>query len=381
MVKTFQLLAFLCCSIIATAQISTRFEIRSLPPSHASNSPIYIAGSFNGWNPKSDAHKFKQNENGTYYLVLDLAPGKYEYKITRGGWDRVETTKTGSGTGNRTMDLTTTSVVELNIDGWADQFAAAPKKSTASKNVFNISAHHLNGGLRRKVNPQFDQRRIWVYFPPDYTTSLKRYPVLYMHDGQNVFEDSTSFSGEWGVDEFMDSIRNSCIVVAVDNGGSKRMNEYGPYDMERFGKGQGKQYVDFLATTLKPYIDRKFRTLKKKEFTFVAGSSMGGLISMYAILQYPKVFGGAGVFSPSFWIAPKIYEEITAKGEKIKGKIYFYAGKQESESMVSDMLKAFQTMHSVSKADMVTVIRDDGKHNEGTWRREFPGFWEWMIKK
>lgn len=371
MVKTFQLLVFLCCSIIATAQISTRFEIRSLPAGHAPNSSIYIAGSFNGWNPKSEAHQFKQDGSGTYYLSLALAPGKHEYKITRGGWDKVETTKTGSGIGNHTLDVQTNAVVELNIEGWADQFDAAPKKSTASKNVYIMSNSF-------KLKELGATRRIWVYFPPDYTTSQKRYPVLYMHDGQNVFEDSTSFSGEWGVDEFMDSIRNSCIVVAVDNGGSKRMNEYGPYDMERFGKGEGKQYVDFLATTLKPYIDRKFRTLRKKEFTFVAGSSMGGLISMYAILQYPKVFGGAGVFSPSFWIAPKIYDEITAKGEKIKGKIYFYAGKQESESMVSDMLKAFQTMHSVSKADMVTVIRDDGKHNEGTWRREFPGFYKWL---
>ncbi len=201
-----------------------------------------------------------------------------------------------------------------------------------------------------------------------------------MHDGQNVFDDATSFSGEWGVDEFLDTTRSRpCIVVAVDHGGDKRINEYSPYDMEKFGKGEGDAYVDFLVNTLKPYIDKHYRTLKDRENTFVAGSSMGGLISMYAILKYPKTFGGAGVFSPSFWIAPKIYDAIKEKGEKIKGKIYFYAGKQESENMVTDMLKAFEKMSDVSKAGMTTVIRDDGKHNEATWRKEFPLFYSWLI--
>jgi predicted alpha/beta superfamily hydrolase len=201
-----------------------------------------------------------------------------------------------------------------------------------------------------------------------------------MHDGQNIFDDATSFSGEWGVDEFLDTSRlRSCIVVAVDHGADKRINEYSPYDMERFGKGEGDAYADFLVQTLKPYIDKNYRTLKGRDNTFIAGSSMGGLISMYAILKYPKTFGGAGVFSPSFWIAPRIYDEIKEKGEKIKGKIYFYAGKQEGEVMVTDMLKAFEKMSDVSKARMTTVIRDDGKHTEATWRKEFPLFYSWLI--
>ncbi len=121
-----------------------------------------------------------------------------------------------------------------------------------------------------------------------------------MHDGQNVFDDSTSFAGEWGVDETLDSISShgkEIIVVAVDHGGQKRINEYCPYDMEKFGKGEGNQYVDFLVKDLKPFIDKNYRTEKDKQNTFIAGSSMGGLISMYAVLKYPGVFGGAGVFS------------------------------------------------------------------------------------
>ena len=91
------------------------------------------------------------------------------------------------------------------------------------------------------------------------------------------------------------------IVVAIDHGGTKRINEYCPYDMEGFGKGEGDQYLQFLVKTLKPYIDKNYRTKKDKENTYIAGSSMGGLISMYAVLKYPYVFGGAGVFSPAFW--------------------------------------------------------------------------------
>jgi predicted alpha/beta superfamily hydrolase len=117
-----------------------------------------------------------------------------------------------------------------------------------------------------------------------------------MHDGQNVFDEATSAYGEWGVDEALDTLGTrykEIMVVAIDNSGDKRINEYSPYDMEKYGKGEGDQYVDFLVQTLKPYIDKHYRTKKDEKNTFIAGSSMGGLISFYAILKYPKVFGGA----------------------------------------------------------------------------------------
>ena len=107
---------------------------------------------------------------------------------------------------------------------------------------------------------------------------------------------------------------------------------------------------------------------------------MGGLISLYAVLKYPRVFGGAGIFSPAFWVAPKIYDDIQSRGKKVKGKLYFYAGKQEGETMVPYMLKAFEALTSVSRSKISTVIRDEGKHNEATWRKEFPLFYEWLLK-
>jgi predicted alpha/beta superfamily hydrolase len=355
------------------SQSMVRLEIKTLPEYHPAGSDIYIAGSFNGWNPQDKNYQFQRNDKGDYYLNIKLADGKYEYKITRGAWDKAECKKGGAGIENRILIMPGDTPIQLNIEEWADRFPAEPKKSTASKNVHIIDTAFLIPQLKRT-------RRVWIYLPEGYEKSKDRYPVLYMHDGQNVFDDATAYSGEWGVDEFLDSTKKKCIVVAIDNGGLKRINEYCPYDMKRFGKGEGNQYVDFLAKTLKPYIDKNYRTLKEKQNTFVAGSSLGGIISMYAVLKYPEVFGGAGVFSPSFAIGPKIFDDIKTKGKQVNSKIYFYAGKLEGEAMVPDMQKAFDLMSAVSKSKMTTVIRDDGKHNEARWKVEFPLFYEWLLK-
>jgi predicted alpha/beta superfamily hydrolase len=249
------------------------------------------------------------------------------------------------------------------------------KKSTASKNVQVISTDFLIPQLKRT-------RRIWIYLPEDYTKDpLKRFPVLYMQDGQNVFDDSTAFAGEWGVDEYLDGLKDGqCIVVAIDNGGEKRMREYNPYDNKKYGKGEGKKYVDFLVKTLKPFIDKKYRTLTDKEHTLIAGSSMGALISLYAVLQYPKVFGYVGAFSPSFWITDsKIFTDIKKKGRKVSSFIYLYGGKKEGSDMVTNILKASEVMPSKSNPKLVTMIRDEGEHNEVRWRLEFPLFYQAVL--
>jgi len=357
------------------SQRHVQFIISSVPPNGDSN--IYLAGSFNGWNPQDKNYHFQKNDAGNYFFEAKLANGLYEFKITRGSWATVECRKTGTDIKNRFLKLSSDTVINLTIEEWADHFAKKPRASTAGKNVHVIDTAFLIPQLKRT-------RRIWIYLPPGYNSSNKKYAVLYMHDGQNVFDDSTSFAGEWGVDETLDSIstrKKEIIVVAIDNGGAKRINEYCPYDMEKFGKGEGDQYVNFLVRTLKPFIDKKYRTEKDRQNTFIAGSSMGGLISMYAVLKYPKVFGGAGVFSPAFWVGPKIFDDIETKGKKVNSKIYFYCGKQETETMVPDMEKAFEEMRKVSKSKMACIVRPDGNHAESTWREEFPLFYLWMVEK
>jgi len=383
--QTASFLIYLLIALSASSQQKIRFEINSLPANEPANSSIFIAGSFNSWNPQNKDFQFQKNEKG-YFLELSLSTGSYEYKITRGGWDKVECTKEGKDVGNRTLKVDADANVEISVEGWRDLFATSsqPKKSTANKNVRVLDTAFFIPQLNRI-------RRVWVYLPPTYNSSSKKYPVLYMHDGQNVFDDATSFSGEWGVDEAIDTLGlkyRECIVIGIDNGGDKRLNEYCPYDFSLNGiaansttnVGEGRKYVDFLVKTLKPFIDKKYRTLKDSKNTFTAGSSMGGLISMYAVLEYPKIFGGAGVFSPAFWVAPKIFDDIKAKGKKVNAKIYFYAGDAEGESMVPMTIRAFNEMHRVSKSKMAEVIRAGGKHNEPRWRVEFPMFYEWLMK-
>ena len=384
--RSVSLLSFLVPVLLSYSQHSVRFIISSLPVRNLHDSNLFMAGSFNGWNPQDKNYQFQKNENarpndsvgqGNYFLGTKLEDGMYEFKITRGGWDKVECKKGGADIQNRFFKLKSDTTINMTVEEWADNIEKKPGVSTASKNVHIIDTAFLIPQLNRT-------RRILIYLPPDYTTSKKRFPVLYMHDGQNVFDHLTSFAGEWGVDETLDSISDhggEMIVVAIDHGGSKRINEYCPYDMEKFGKGEGDKYVDFLVKTLKPFVDKNYRTLKSKQNTFIAGSSMGGLISMYAVLKYPKLFGGAGVFSPAFWIGPEIFDDIKAKGSKVNTKIYFYCGEQEGENMVPYTEKAFSEMRKVSHSKMVCIIRPDGKHSEWVWKEEFPLFYLWLMER
>ena len=365
-----------CCAVtqIVAAQYKVHIIVDKLPSYTTEKDSVYVAGSFNGWNPHDKRAAFSSlTKNG---ISLELAGGTTEFKFTRGSWKAGEADKNGKPTSNRKINVTNDTTIHVEIENWADHFKEEEKKSTATKHVHVLSNEFYIPQLDRK-------RRIWIYLPETYQHSKKTYPVLYMHDGQNVFDDATSFSGEWGVDDAMDTLgkqTRECIVVAIDNGGDKRINEYSPYDMEKFGKGEGDQYVDFIVKTLKPHVDAHFRTKKDRDHTYIAGSSMGGLISMYAILKYPDVFGGAGIFSPAFWVAPQIKEYAAKRGSRVKGKVFFYAGKEEGERMVPDMLEVFEVLHKNSSAKMETVIRTDGKHSEANWRKEFPVFYRWLVR-
>lgn len=373
----FSLLILQLIAIVALSQHNVRFFIAELPANSSLDSSVYVAGSFNGWNPKDNKFHFQKDPNGGYVLEATVTDGAQEFKITRGSWDKVECTKTGADIQNRAMRIVSDTSIKLVVEEWADRFVRKPRKSTANNNVHIIDTAFLMPQLNRV-------RRVWIYLPSHYGLSGKHYPVLYMQDGQNVFDELTSFAGEWGVDETLDSIGNhskEMIVVAVDHGGSKRINEYCPYDMEKYGKGEGDAYVDFLVKTLKPFIDRHYRTLKNKQHTFIAGSSMGGLISMYAVLKYPEVFGSVGVFSPAFWVGPKIFDDIRSKGSRVNSRIYFYCGGQESESMEPDMQRAFEEMRKLSASQMTCVVRTNGTHSEWVWKEEFPLFYLWIMEK
>lgn len=356
------------------AQHSLKLLVKHVPELHR-NEALYVAGSFNAWNPEGQMLKFDKAEKYWYAEFNGLKDDVYEFKFTRGNWTKVQTNLTGHAVENNILKLTSDSTVEYSIAGWGDDFIAVAKKHSFSPNVSVMDSAFYMPELKT-------HRRIWIYLPPSYSKSTRRFPVLYMQDGQNLFDDYTSGYGEWKVDESLDSLiaagRPACIVVGVDNG-PMRMNEYNPFNSERFGEGDGDQYLGFMVNSLKPYIDKHYRTMPSKGNTLIAGSSMGGLLSYYAMLKYPQVYGKAGVFSPSFWTAPAINHLTDSLSPKQKGKFFFYAGGLEGETMIPDMMRISDALGANSGASLYVLIDPDKRHNEQAWHSCFAQFYCWIM--
>lgn len=249
---------------------------------------------------------------------------------------------------------------------------AKAQESTASKNVssFTIEAPQLK-----------TSKKIWIYLPESYLKDLKkRFSVIYMHDAQNLFDAKTSFVGEWNVDEKLDSLKAPVIVVGIEHGNEKRIDELTPFKNEKYGGGNADQYLEFIVKTLKPYIDQNYRTKTKAKNTTIMGSSLGGLVSFYGALKYPDVFGKAGVFSPSFWFSNKIYA-FAEKQSKIKTKIYFLCGDKEDDNMVNDLHKMERLLNTKRCYCLhlnKTKIVKGGEHNEKLWRDGFTEAVLWL---
>ncbi len=254
----------------------------------------------------------------------------------------------------------------------------APAASTASPNVTVLPQQLTMPGLNR-------QRTVRIYVPPGYASSTKRYPVLYMHDGQNLFDNVTAYAGEWGVDETLDGLAQSqgleLIVVGIDNGGDKRVTELNAWDHDRFGKGEGERYMDFIVDVVKPMVDARYRTRPEREHTGVMGSSMGGLISHYAILQYPQVFSKAGIFSPAYWLGPEVFGLTASQAPAADARLALYMGGGEGQEAVTDYQRMVAQLQRQSHpaANLWVKLTQGAGHNEGAWRVEFAAAVSWMF--
>lgn len=183
------------------------------------------------------------------------------------------------------------------------------------------------------------------------------------------------------MDELAKSGQLELIVVGIDNGQEKRMNELNPWDQARFGKGEGRAYMSFVVNVIKPYVDQHYRTRPEREHTAVMGSSMGGLISHYAMQQHPKVFSKAGIFSPAYSIGPAMFD-LARQPLPADARLYFYMGGQEGVDMNADVKKmaALVAGTSVPKENVVLNIRADARHNEAAWRAEFKQAVLWLFR-
>lgn len=262
---------------------------------------------------------------------------------------------------------------------------------------YDTSRHSVSGHLRiarELYSPQLDNKRdIIVYLPPTYHHSTRRYPVLYMHDGYNLFDEATSYTGEWHVDETMEYLayheQLEAIVVGIPNMGKERLNEYSPFVDPDYGGGKGGRYLAFIVDTLKPIIDRDFRTKPDKAHTGIAGSSMGGLISLFAFFQRPQTFGFTCVMSPSLWFADAAILRYAQRAPFQDGKIYLDAGTREMGGawpdqglLVARSRRYYGQVRLLKRIlarkgyrPTVSLLHIEGKgdnHNETAWATRLP---------
>jgi predicted alpha/beta superfamily hydrolase len=228
-------------------------------------------------------------------------------------------------------------------------------------------------------SPQLDnQRDVLVYLPPSYAASDRRYPVLYMQDGQNLFDSGTSFGGsEWRVDETMEMLAGEgieAIVVGLNHGEEARIAEYNPFP--QVWDGRGDRYLQFVSETVKPLIDQDFSTKPQREFTGIMGSSMGGLISLYAFFHAPA-FGFAGVMSPSLWVGGGAIMGDVKAAPFTPGKIYLDNGSRESSARSMNAILLNKGYRR--EVDLKYVVEPEGEHTESAWARRLPDALRFLL--
>ena len=354
------------------------FILNTIPANTPSEDIIYIAGDLNGWDPGNPDYELTKNENDLWDITLPEEPDGTTilFKFTRGDWGTVEKGASGEEIANREFTYGNGDTVNVDILNWADNGGGGG--TTAADNVIILDDNFYM--------PQLDRnRRIWIYLPPDYDNTTQSYPVLYMHDGQNVFDMFTSFAGEWEVDETLNQLYDDGyqvpIVVAIDNGGVERINEYLPWVNNQYGGGQGDEYIDFLVTTLKPTIDENYRTKPDRENTGLMGSSLGGIISQYGVLANQNVYGKAGIFSPAYWISDTIWSFTMEAGKQQTMKLYQLIGSLEGEEYVQGMWNMHDTLTELGfgSEELFSKEIQCGQHNETLWRENFRDAYLWMF--
>jgi predicted alpha/beta superfamily hydrolase len=360
-----------------------------LAPTTPEGATIYFTGSLNEWKEGDREFAFTQVEPGRYELKLEVSKGAVvEYKLNRGNWTNVEVDEQGNETENRRLAVFGSTTVRHEVPHWRDQ-------STRPASLrYRETEVRILGPIAMPVLGR--DREIAVYLPPNYHTEPnRRFPVMYMWDGQNLFDPSTAFGGEWAVDLTAERLIREgkvepMIIVGVYNGGSHRLSELSPWrDARLDARGEGHAFMRWVVSELKDYIDSSFRTLTGPENTGVAGSSMGGLASLFAAYRYPLVFGRVACLSPAFWFARgQIFRYVASRLRPQGTKIYLDCGERETARVhpKRDFYKVAYAMVDLLKQqgfkegeDMLWVSDPQGTHSEYFWARRMGPILEWLF--
>lgn len=380
---------FLSAAAPGHAQEKIKLSFRAYAPADTPQYDVlFVSGNcpeLGNWNPGLVSLAKK---DGAYVLDVEVKAGAaLEYKYTRGTWDTVEKGADFSELENRRFTPPGPGVLTDTIQKWADKKPYLPEKASVTGAV----KYHRDFRSRTLGNA----RTLAVWLPPSYERAgARRYPVIYMHDGQNLFDKATAFIGEeWGADEAAAALASQdpaleAIIVGVYNTG-ERSAEYTPHRDAARGGGKGRDYARFLVKEVKPFIDSAYRTLPDRRHTSVAGSSLGGLISLYLLLEYPGVFSGAGVLSPSLYWADRALPGLAAKKAAAgKMRIWLSMGTEEGEGAEKTVaLEDARKLRGLllgkgfaENKDLVYVEDQGARHSERYWARQVPALFRFLLQ-
>ena len=358
------------------------------PKNYNKDDSVHMVGSFNDWRFNGmNTHKLRYR-NGLLKTEIPLSEDPIYFTFVKNkDWQHMPASDTGKSLCTY-MHLPTPGQTELKLE--------IPAWKTDTPN--QIPIHTTVGNIQHF--PDFDMPQlarkgnISVYLPPSYDqNSEKRYPVLYMLDGQNIFDEFTSYSNEWKVDEILEDLvtkneLKELIVVAIPNG-ERRRNEYNPWNFKETNNelsiGEGEKTITFIKQSLKPFIDSHFRTQPQTENTGIIGSSLGGLLALYAGIEHHDTFGFVGGFSLALDFKDMndelvLFKAIEEKSRIGGSKFYFDIGLIEyGDYRRIDMLKALLLSKGVREENVKLVKDDLGRHCELDWSKRFPSAIKWLI--
>lgn len=366
------------------------------------DSPLYFASNWTGWDPGDPAYRLTGRSDLRWQVLLPTEgrDGPVRFKFTRGSWETVEVSGELEDIVDRTLPGVPRSdavegkplVFEFTIPAFVDQRegAARPETPSSGRAVDAVGVIKRlrvvgGGGAAHGVT-----RDLLVWLPPGYnerTNAERRYPVLYLHDGQNVFEHLPGVPGEWGADEtatrlIEERVIEPTIIVGIPHTGANRIAEYVPAELGFDDLSvDGEGHVEFLCREVVPRVDAAFRTDARAQRRAVGGSSLGGLISLYAATRRPDVFGMALVESPSVYQRGRgIWQALFPADGDWPGVLFIGVGGHEGRTpewaaeYVEQVrgLAARAQEAGGSNARVRLVIDPDAAHTESAWAARLP---------
>ncbi len=342
-------------------KVSVAFTVQT--PKTATTAACFLSGNtaeLGNWQPNGLP---LQKINDTLWGATVRLPkgAAIEYKTTRGAWETEATDKIGRQLGNSKLRATADTAVQYRVYNWKDGLYLPSGQVTGTVEMMTTVQGE---GLKK--------RKVFVWLPPNYDTETERYAVVYAHDAQNLFDPRTSTGGhDWQLDETADSlIRNKVIapiiIVAIENT-ADRSAEYNYGDL-------GNKYQSYLLNTLKPYIDKHYRTLPDAAHTATFGSSMGGLVSFVLAFERPDVFGHAACFSPAFKIGT-LYDgldyvkTVQASTSKKNIDLYIDNGTLDLEARLQPGIDDMMAELKKQNYPFVWFSDKGATHNEQAWAR------------